>query len=340
MRPWHGFILTLVAWVLLAPAGAAASDLDEARDEVWYQAATAGLSPGTPAPTNLALDAEGNLYVTDYTFDRVLKFSPDGVLLAQWGGYGAGPGQFSRPFGVTVDEHSAVYVVDQLNNRVQKFTPEGQFLAAWGAAGSAAGQLQTPFGASSTPAGIYVADFRNDRVQLFAPDGQLLRVFGSTGSGAGQFLRPAGVAADRDGNVYATDHFNDRVQKFSADGRFLAQVGAPSSTQAPASTPIATVSAAVALQDAQLRRPEGLALDRDGILYVADYGRDRIARFSPDGQFLGALGSRGQGNGELIGPKGVVVDSQADWVFVADTGNGRIQRFTLDGAFGTAWTLP
>lgn len=331
----------LVAWTLLAPAALAGDDAPGDGREVWLEAARAGLAQSAPAPTSVAVDGQGNVYVTDYAFDRVLKYGPDGTLLGQWGGYGTGPGQFSRPFGIAVDDHNAVYVVDQLNNRVQKFGAEGAFLAAWGGAGSAAGQLQTPFGAASAPAGIYVADFNNNRVQLFSLDGQPVRAFGSAGSAEGQFLRPAGVAVDREGNVYVSDHFNDRVQKFGPDGRYLALIGGPTPASGPPTpSAVPTPSATPALPEGQVLRPEGLALDGEGSLYVADYGRDRVAKFGPDGRFLFAWGSRGQGENELLGPKGIAVDPTSGWIYVADTGNGRVQRFRPDGAYDTTWMLP
>jgi DNA-binding beta-propeller fold protein YncE len=332
-----GFALAGLLLALLAPVPAGAAVLAPADRAEPLLAATGGPGPVGPAPSNVAVDDEGDVYVTDYAGDRVLKFSPDGAVLGEWGGHGAGPGQFSGPFGVTLDQRNAIYVVDQLNGRIQKFSPEGVFLAAWGGAGAAGGQLRTPFGAASVPRGVYVADFGNDRVLLFAHDGRLVRRWGGRGGGAGQFTRPAAVAVDPEGNVYVSDHFNNRVQKFSAEGRFLAQVG---SVGPDAGAPQPTADPPAAPPDAQLLRPEGLAVDRAGNVYVADYGRDRVAKFSPDGQLVTAWGTRGAAPGEFVGPKGVAVDRRSGPVYVADTGNGRVQRFSLDGAFETSWTLP
>ena len=287
---------------------------------------------GGPGPSGLAVDPDGSLWVTDYTGDRVLRFGPDGTLLTQWGGHGSGLGQFSGPFGIALDGTS-VYVVDQLNNRIQKFAPDGTPLAAWGGAGAGTGQLRTPFGAAVASGGLLVADFGNDRVQQFGFDGQPVRTLGRSGSGDGQFTRPAGVAVDRDGNIYVSDHFNDRIEKFSASGRFLTQFG-----QSSLATPVPGAVALLGAPDSGLSRPEGIAVDRDGNLYVADYGRSRVVKLAPDGHLLTSWGSTGQGNGDFVGPKGVALDGNGH-LYVADTGNGRIERFTLDGTFDASWSL-
>jgi DNA-binding beta-propeller fold protein YncE len=83
-------------------------------------------------PTNVALAADGSLYVTDgYGNARVHKFAPDGRLLFSWGEPGSGPGQFNLPHGIALDREGLVYVADRENSRVQVFTPDGGFLAAW-----------------------------------------------------------------------------------------------------------------------------------------------------------------------------------------------------------------
>jgi sugar lactone lactonase YvrE len=109
----------------------------------------------------------------------------------------------------------------------------------------------------------------------------------------------------------------------------------------PAATPAATPSGAGSpVPDAQLRRPEGIALDRDGNVWVADYGRDRVVKLSPDGRLLQTIGSRGSAAGEFVGPKGIAVDPSTGRLYIADTGNARIQRLAPDGTPDTSWSLP
>jgi DNA-binding beta-propeller fold protein YncE len=90
--------------------------------------------PGAPfnRPTNVALAADGSLYITDgYGNCRVHKFAPDGRLLFSWGEPGSGPGQFHLPHGIAVDREGIVYVADRENSRIQLFGPGGEFLSQW-----------------------------------------------------------------------------------------------------------------------------------------------------------------------------------------------------------------
>ncbi|MDQ6670308.1 MAG: hypothetical protein M3069_06085 [Chloroflexota bacterium] len=361
---WGGLAAPLLAGLVLATV---------------FPSAWAADNP--PAPAGIAVDGDGNVYVSDYALDRVVKFGPDGSVLGQWGGSGSGPGQLNAPFGVAVDDHNTLFVVDQLNNRVQHFAADGSVLGVWGGAGAGASDLRTPFGVAVAGGRVYVADFGNDRVQVFAPDGTLLNSLGGRGSGEGQFQRPAGVCVDRDGTLYVTDHFNDRVDRFTVDGRFQAQIGTleVASTLTPTSIPtgvatlvagatpmatlnptqVATLSASTPATpqatppvaagpassstfiDPQLRRPEGITTDRDGNLWVADYGRDRVVKLAAaDGRLLLSWGSHGSGAGEFLGPKGVAIDPTSGRLYVADTGNARVQRMSPDGTAEAIWPLP
>jgi DNA-binding beta-propeller fold protein YncE len=83
-----------------------------------------------------------------------------------------------------------------------------------------------------------------------------------------------------------------------------------------------------------------VTVDREGNLWVADYGRDRIVKLAPDGRLLQSLGSHGTDPGQFVGPKGVAVDPLSGRLYVADTGNGRIQRLAPDGTPEAIWAMP
>jgi DNA-binding beta-propeller fold protein YncE len=72
-------------------------------------------------PTGIAVDALGNVYVTDGC--RVQKFAADASFVKAWGVFGSGEAQFIFPNGVAVDAAQNVYVVDTNNHRIQKFVP-------------------------------------------------------------------------------------------------------------------------------------------------------------------------------------------------------------------------
>lgn len=93
-------------------------------------------------PTNVAVDKDGNLFVTDTLNDRVEEFDADGVFVRTWGKNGDGAGDFERPKGIAVDVDGHVWVADSSLNRLQIFTQQGRLLLALGQFGILPGQFQ------------------------------------------------------------------------------------------------------------------------------------------------------------------------------------------------------
>ncbi len=106
-------------------------------------------------PTNVAVDADGNLYVSDTYNNRIEIFDADGNFIREFGKAGDRPGTFSRPKGIAVDVDGHVWVTDAVQDRVQCFTPEGQLLIWMGGHGMLPGQFRTI-------AGIYID--KNNRI--------------------------------------------------------------------------------------------------------------------------------------------------------------------------------
>ena len=88
--------------------------------------------------------------------------------------------------------------------------------------------------------------------------------------------------------------------------------------------------------DGQFNRPQSLAVDASGNIYVADSGNNRIQKFTNTGVLITAWGTWGSSDGRFSNPQGVAVGPSGD-VYVMDSGNGRIQRFTSDGGFIDKW---
>jgi len=98
------------------------------------------------APTNVAVDGQGDVYASDTMQSVVVKYDPEGGALAHVGVRGDRPGSFARPRGVAVDRAGRVYVVDAAFENVQIFNPKGEALMAFGGAGSIPGRMWLPSG--------------------------------------------------------------------------------------------------------------------------------------------------------------------------------------------------
>ena len=85
----------------------------------------------------------------------------------------------------------------------------------------------------------------------------------------------------------------------------------------------------------ELELPWGITVAPSGDVYVADWGNDRIQRFTPAGDFVAAYGERGQGEGQFRRPSGVAVDEDG-FIYVADWGNSRLQLLHPDGTFAAS----
>lgn len=95
-------------------------------------------------PTNVAVDQDGNLYVSDTLNNRIEVFDADGKFIRTFGKNGDGVGDFQRPKGIAIDVDGHVWVADAMLCRLQVYTPEGQPLMTLGGFGLLPGQFQAP----------------------------------------------------------------------------------------------------------------------------------------------------------------------------------------------------
>lgn len=180
-----------------------------------------GRGPGQfTYPTDVAWDSKGHLFVSEYgDNDRVQVFDPNfnpPKRLYQFGKFGDGNGEFSRPEAMVID-HDIVYITDACNHRIAVFKSDGTWLRNMGSVGSGLGQFRFPYGMDEDAQGhLVICEFGNNRVQLIDKStGKGLGAWGSAGRDPGQLAYPYAVAADRrDGNYVAVDSGNNRLQVF------------------------------------------------------------------------------------------------------------------------------
>jgi sugar lactone lactonase YvrE len=94
-------------------------------------------------PVGVAVDQDGNVFVSDTWNNRIEEFDADGKFIRTFGEAGDGPGYFARPKGISIDGDGHVWVADAVQDRVQVFTPEGRLLIYMGEHGLLPGQFQS-----------------------------------------------------------------------------------------------------------------------------------------------------------------------------------------------------
>jgi len=256
-------------------------------------------------PQRIAVDSDGNVYVTDLGNRRVQKFDNNGVYVTSWGRGGSGDGQFSWPAGITVYEN-LVFVVDSKLGTVQKFDSSGNFITKWGSVGSGNGQFVNPNGIAVSKSGfVYVVDTENRRIQKFTLDGNYVSEFYPGGSKLSKDM-PIDITIDKDGNIYVSDVANNKISKYDSNENFIKKFG-PNIAGYPMT-------------------PYGITTDPQGNVYVADGSRDRVLYLNKDGSTITVFGSTGITNGQFKIALDVAMDPQGH-LFVVDSNGHRIQKF-------------
>lgn len=261
-------------------------------------------------------------------------------VVAQWPRL---PSHISWPevSGVAIDSRDHVYLFNRGEHPVAIFDTEGRFLTSWGE-----GIFARPHGITIGPDdAVYCTDDLDHTVRKFTPDGELLLTLGTSGTpsdtgatsvdyrtirqAAGPFHYPTNLALGPAGEVYISDGYgNARIHKFAPDGRLLLSWGEPGAGPG------------------QFHVPHGIAVDRRGVVYVADRENSRIQLFSPEGEFLSEWT-------DIARPSQVFIDT-AENVLVAELGyragmwpgtsppsdeatGGRVSIFNIHGQLKTRW---
>ncbi len=288
-------------------------------------------------PTDVAVDAVGNIYLADQGNTRVQQYDAAFQYVRTYGvtgvPYHTDAQHFNRPAGVAVAQDHSLYVVDSYGNRLLKLNPDGSL--AWsvgeaGVPGNDATHFNRPVDIALDAAGwAYVVDRNNHRVQIFDNGGIHQATLGAgLGSAAGQFQFPRGIAVGSNGKIYVADTGNHRVQVFDQDLNWISQLG---------------VTGVRGTEDNQFDEPFDVEVDDAGNILVADHSNHRVQIFDAQGNFLHRIGETdvaGQDFAHLDDPTAVVVDT-AGRIYVADNWGGRIQVFDQNGAYlttlGNSW---
>lgn len=252
------------------------------------------------SPGGVAIDAFGNVYISELGNNRIRKVNTSGII-STFAGTGVtgfsgdgGPAinaQLNSPTRIAIDGFGNVYIADNGNNRIRKINTSGII---------------------STFAGTGVAGFSGD---------------GGLAINA-QLKYPFGVSFDSGGNLYVTDSGNNRIRKVNTSGIISTFAG----------TGIAGFSGdgGIAIS-AQLTLPYEISFDSFGNSYIADEGNSRIRKINLTGTISTIAGTvvtgfSGDGglatSAQIWGPFGVTIDVLGN-VYIADNSNSRIRKVTF-----------
>jgi len=223
------------------------------------------------------------------------------------------PFQLIRTYGVAVDSKGLIYAADQGVGAIFIFNPETKAVEL------IANGKQAHLGMISGLAmddndRLFVADVKLHRVDVFNSKHQLEAAFG-----AEVLATPASIAIDTENRfVYIVDTQNDVVDVFDADNfKLLRKLGTPGNKH--------TLTA-----PGTFSLPEGVAVDKDGNVYITDTFNDRVEIFDADGGFIRTFGKNGDGPADFERPKGIAVDCDGH-IWVADAAQDMVKVFNQEG---------
>jgi sugar lactone lactonase YvrE len=261
------------------------------------------------APSGVAVDGAGNLFIADTGNDR--------VVMLPWTGSGFGSQSvlpiagISSPMGLAIDGAGDLYIASSGNDRVFR-VPKS--LAGFGTPSRVGTGLDGPMGVAIDSSGLlYIADTLNARVDKLAWTGN---GFGTEQEIGDVHRSPIGLAVDSVGDVYFADPYQNQ----------LAVVDWPTILEKPQHwVPMEGVSFDAAL-----------AVDGNGNLFILDSGNNRVVMLPWTGSGFGPQETVATG---FNAPLGMTIDSHGV-LYVADSGNNRVVRidFSTPGGLSFATT--
>ena len=187
---------------------------------------------------------------------------------------------------------------------------------------------------------LFVADMMHNRILKFKENGAYVASFGQIGIGLGQLITPLDIAIDSQGMLYVAELGNLRIQKFDISAgqfEFINEVG--NATYNAPIDPNNGLEAFYAMEEKYVAIPMFLAIDKQDNLYVADIARNRIQKFSADGEALLRFGGTGSEEDELMRVSGMAIDKY-NYVYILDNEDRLIQKYDERGEYIRSYSSP
>jgi trimeric autotransporter adhesin len=309
-------------------------------------------------PRGVAVDASGNIYISELATNRVRKVDTAGIIttVAGTGSSGfsgdGGPATAAKlngPEGLYIDASGNLYIAEISNHRIRKVDTAGiistvagvgtQGFSGDGGAATAA-ELNRPEGVSVDAAGnMYIADTDNNRIRKVDTAGVITTVAGTgvsafSGDGgvatAAGLYNPNAVKVDGAGNLYIVGRSSGRVRKVDTAGVINTIAGGGS---------FGTLGDGGVATSAFLWLPRDVALDSAGNIYITDSENKRVRKVDTAGVITtlagGSVGDGGAAaSAALYQPQDVAVDGAGN-LYIADDRNNRIRKVDTAGNIST-----
>jgi uncharacterized repeat protein (TIGR03803 family) len=263
-------------------------------------------------PSGVAVDATGNLFIADTFNNRIRKVGTNGIITTVAGNGGesyfgdggvATNAELSWPSGVAVDASGNLFIADSANNVIRKVRTNG---------------IITTVAGNGYDAGTGYGGYSGD----------------SWAATNAELYYPCGAAVDATGNLFIADTANNVIRKVGTNGIIITVAGNGTGSY---------FGNGGAATNAELRDPNGVALDATGNLFIADSLNDVIREVGANGiiitvagngtaSYFGDLGAAT--NAELYLPRGVAVDTSGE-IFIADSYNNVIREVGTSGIITT-----
>lgn len=213
-----------------------------------------------------------------------------------------------QPMAVAVGTKGLIYVTDTGNNRVQAYRPSGRATFSFGKAGSGNGEFNYPYGILALANGhLLVADTGNYRIQEFTRTGEFVKIW----LPPEKKIKPGMMTMDNKGLIYIADLAGHQVVVAGTDGTILRVIPG---------------------ENANLRFPQGLAVDTFAQIWVADGGSSRVKVINGAGQLVQSWDGRGnfpEGD-QFTMVRGLALDHLGR-LFVSEGLSNKIRIFDEDG---------
>ncbi|QJD95233.1 hypothetical protein HH214_04750 [Mucilaginibacter robiniae] len=253
-----------------------------------------GTSASFGSIQGMTIDKDGNIYVSDQSYNQIRKITPTGVVttLTNNTNYGSDDGKlvnasFNYPQGMAIDDAGNLYIADGYNNKIRKISTDGivSTFAGTGSAGAANGPANAAtFNYPQSVAidnygNFYIADKSNHLIRKITPASIVSTLAGSglTGKADGKgtaasFNNPTGITIDFTGNIYVADAGNHLIRKITPAGEVTTLAG----------TGVAALVNRTGTE-ASFNNPVNVLANAAGNLYVADKGNNAIRKISLTG---------------------------------------------------------